>query len=614
MQQLNERIGADQGFVGPSSGVPWRIPEYVVGKHSSYREYIETAKANKYLRGQYRRYTIACAEQNYWKAMTIIVSLMGRSRSFQVYMFNRVAHGWYWKFSEEKIHAWFGEMRSIMRTWDTNLVYSRIYIPKEDGRFRPVGVPTLPWRVINVAFTDLIYDMTAHHISVNQFGFRRGRSIMDAWKKIWEDKGRSHIFEFDLEGCFNRIDRQYLSQVLAGYDVPTPLRRYIERVNRAMPIIDMETLKEETEVQLMEKNWIRKNGMPQGLPWSPICSILVIDKAFKEIGLDPILYADDGILLSKTKFDMWKYDRHLRARGLILSKRVKNGEAVCRWVDGPFTFLGLTWWPSKDLIYKHLIWYNRTWMTESSIKRLVWEGYTNNSSMPLRWDTDEKSFMATHPPAFNLIWWIIHGYYFFWLEKQSPFIRKGFRLYCIQAESSRSCNELLKWSRRKWDKPCSFTGKFMSRDWKLVQLAETEFLTRTPDELILMKTPMEVKAMKYTNKNAKYMEAWMWQLLEWREIQIAGSWDPLEKLFEWYPRHKGPPARLPCTDLERQRDLLQEASALAMTPRVRMKLLQEPFLWDNIVGDAQWNEEFREINKRLRRAKRLYSSYRIFHA
>lgn len=130
-----------------------------------------------------------------------------------------------------------------------------------------------------------------------------------------------------MESCFNRIDRVYLSQVLAEYGIPRPLRKYIERVNRAIPMIKLEDLKEEAELEL-KSNYLIKNGLPQGLPWSPICAILVIDKTFRELNLDPILYADDGLLMLNKKIDIFKYQKFMKHRGLILSKKVKNGKPV----------------------------------------------------------------------------------------------------------------------------------------------------------------------------------------------------------------------------------------------------------------------------------------------
>jgi retron-type reverse transcriptase len=73
------------------------------------------------------------------------------------------------------------KVESMTSGLDTNPVYKRKYIPKGDGkRFRPLGVPSAPARVVNAMLTEFLTKVVNNSIGEDQYGFMVGRNILQA--------------------------------------------------------------------------------------------------------------------------------------------------------------------------------------------------------------------------------------------------------------------------------------------------------------------------------------------------------------------------------------------------------------------------------------------------
>jgi len=231
----------------------------------------------------------------------------------------------------------------------------RVMIPKPDGSQRPLGIPTIRDRVVQMAVKLVIEPIFEADFCECSYGFRPKRSAHDAVDDVADalHKGYSLVIDADLSKYFDTIPHAKLMAVVAERIVDGRMLHLIKQWLKS-PVVE----KGKDGKNHISGGKSNKRGTPQGGVISPLLANLylhLLDRIWERHNLERryaarlVRYADDMVVLSAgdTGKPLSMLKHVLERLGLTLNEAKTN--IVNAW-DTSFEFLGFQIWMQRSMI------------------------------------------------------------------------------------------------------------------------------------------------------------------------------------------------------------------------------------------------------------------------
>jgi RNA-directed DNA polymerase len=223
-----------------------------------------------------------------------------------------------------------------------------VYIPKPDGKQRPLGVPAIRDRVAETAAVLVLEPIFEADLQPEQYAYRRDRSALDAVRYVHKliNTGHGEIVDADLSSYFDTLPHCELLKCVA--------RRVVDGVMLHLIKMWLETPVEETDERGNKRRSTRNRdegrGSPQGSPISPLLSNLYMRRfvfGWKKLGHEKRLkayivnYADDLVICCRGQ----AVEALATMRGMMTKLKLTVNEKktrVCQLPEEKFDFLGYT--------------------------------------------------------------------------------------------------------------------------------------------------------------------------------------------------------------------------------------------------------------------------------
>ena len=255
------------------------------------------------------------------------------------------------------LDRWLGELTQEFKkkTYRPQAV-RRVHIPKDNGGQRPLGIPTVKDRVVQMAVVLVLEPIFEADLQPQQYAYRHGRSVHDAVRHVHKliTSGHDEVLDADLSGYFDEIPHGELLQSVA--------RRISDGATLHLIKMWLEQPVEEADKrgrkQRTTRNRDEGKGTPQGEPVSPLLSSVYMRRFVlgwsvlghgKRLDAHIVNYADDFVICCRRG----NADEAMAAMRAMMSRLKltvnERKTRICQLTPGvagvSFDFLGYTFGP-----------------------------------------------------------------------------------------------------------------------------------------------------------------------------------------------------------------------------------------------------------------------------